>query len=239
MNKLDNINLDEVKTKLYENLKPSGWGDKLKTFILSDDFNSILNKLLEEAREGKRFTPVLKQVFRAFEQCPISNLKVVMMGQDSYPQPYVADGIAFSCSNIGKPEASLRYIFKAIESTVYKGEYLWDPDLARWSNQGILMTNCALTTTIHKVGSHYELWKPFMSFLFDYITHNHPGLIYVFMGKKAQEWADVIPDNSSYKIFTSHPASAAYKDLPSWDCNDVFNEVSRLVDKQFNEKIIW
>jgi hypothetical protein len=58
------------------------------------------------------------------------------------------------------------------------------------------------------------------------------------MGKKAQEWAEYVPENSS-KIFTSHPASAAYKDLPSWDCNNVFNDVSILVEKQFNEKIIW
>lgn len=238
MSTLETVNLENVKTKVYENLKPSGWGDKLKTFILSDDFNNILNKLLDEARAGKRFTPPLKQVFRAFEQCPLKELKVVMIGQDPYPQAYVADGISFSCSNIGKPEASLRYIFKAIEETVYKDGYLWDPDLARWSNQGVLMLNSALTTTIHKTGTHYDLWKPFLTFLFDYLTVNNPGLLYVFMGRKAQEWADVLPDDCE-RIFTSHPASAAYKELPSWDCNDVFNKINMFTKKQFNEEIIW
>lgn len=100
------------------------------------------------------------------------------------------------------------------------------------------MLNSALTTTIHKTGTHYDLWKPFLTFLFDYLTVNNPGLLYVFMGRKAQEWVDVLPDDCE-RIFTSHPASAAYKELPSWDCNDVFNKVNIFVKKQFNEQITW
>lgn len=79
---VNTVNLDEIKAKLYEKLKPSGWGDKLKTFIMSDDFDKILRKLLAEVKDGQRFTPVLKQVFRAFEECPYKDLKVVMIGQD-------------------------------------------------------------------------------------------------------------------------------------------------------------
>lgn len=82
MSILETINIEEVKKKLYENLKPSGWGDKLKSFILSNDFDKIINTLLAEAKQGKRFTPVLKQVFRAFEECPLNELKVVIIGQD-------------------------------------------------------------------------------------------------------------------------------------------------------------
>lgn len=82
MSVLETININEVKMQLYQNLKPSGWGDKLKSFILSEDFDKILNQLLAGAKQGKRFTPVLKQVFRAFEECPLNKLKVVVLGQD-------------------------------------------------------------------------------------------------------------------------------------------------------------
>ena len=236
---VNTINLEEIKGKLYEKLKPSGWGDKLKTFIMSDDFDKILRKLLAEVKDGQRFTPVLKQVFRAFEECPYKDLKVVMIGQDPYPYQGVADGIAFSCSNTGKPEASLRYILKEVADTVYlDGGSNWDPDLKRWSNQGILMLNIAFTTTIGKVGQHYALWQPFLAFLFDTLMYQNPGLIYVFMGKKAQEWADSIPDNN-FKIFTTHPAFAAHTDAERWDSGDMFNKVSVLVKKQFNEDITW
>lgn len=238
MSTLPNVDLEEVRGKLYERLKESGWGDKLKTFFLSNDFKNILDTLLKERDEGKRFTPPLKQVFRAFECCPLKDLKVVMIGQDPYPQMNVADGIAFSCSNTGKPEASLRYIFKALEESVYKDGYTWDPNLERWSEQGILMLNTALTTSIGKVGTHYAIWNPFITFLLDYLTIHQPGLIYVFLGKKAAELSDLIPDNN-HKLFVSHPASAAYQDLEKWGHDDVFNKISDLVQKQFNEKIIW
>lgn len=76
------IDLTEVRNKLYERLKPSGWADKLKGFILSDDFDKILKYLLKEAQQGRRFTPVLKQVFRAFEECPYEKTRIVLLGQD-------------------------------------------------------------------------------------------------------------------------------------------------------------
>jgi len=256
MSVLETINIDEVKMKLYENLKPSGWGDKLKSFILSSDFDKILAQLLAGAKQGKRFTPVLKQVFRAFEECPLDKLKVVVIGQDPYPQgPLVtrdgkdgmvrevsrfpvADGLTFSCSNTNTPQPSLKYIFKALEETVYPDGYTWDPDLKRWSNQGILLLNCALTTELNKTGSHYAMWHDFLVFLFDYLHVDHPEVIYLYFGKKAQEWAAHIPDEGN-QLFASHPASAAYQEAERWDCSDIFNKASVLVKKQFNEDIIW
>jgi uracil-DNA glycosylase len=238
MSVLNTVDLDDIKLKLYEKLKPSGWGDKLKTFIMSEDFDIILRQLLKEAKQGNRFTPVVKQLFRAFEECPYKDLKVVIIGQDPYPHINCADGIAFSCSNLGKIEASLKFMYKELEDTVYKDGFTWDPDLKKWSNQGILMLNCALTTTIGKVGSHYKLWQPFLAFVFDVLMYNNPGTVYVFMGKKAQEWADSVPDNN-FKIFTSHPASAAHFQLEKWDSGDMYNKISEAVKKQFNEKIVW
>lgn len=78
----EQINLEEVKTKLVERLQPSGWGQKLRGFIQSSDFDKILTELYRLREEGKRFTPPLKQVFKAFEECPYDKLKVVIIGQD-------------------------------------------------------------------------------------------------------------------------------------------------------------
>lgn len=238
MSILETVNITDVQNKVYEKLKPSGWGDKLKTFILSDDFRTILEQLLSEAKQGKRFTPMIKYLFRAFEECPYNKLKVVMIGQDPYPYAGVADGIAFSCSLTDKPEASLRYMFKEVQDTVYEMAYVRNPDLARWSNQGILIINVAFTTTIGKVGQHYDMWKPFMAFLLDILSFQNPGLTYVFMGKKAQEWADSIPDNN-YKIFTSHPASAAHRDSERWDSGNMFNKVNEILTSNKQEPITW
>jgi uracil-DNA glycosylase len=231
------INIEELQAKLYEKLKPSGWGDKLKTFIMSDDFISIIKYLVNEVEEGRRFTPTLKQLFRCFEECPYDKLKVVMMAQDPYPQAFVADGIPFSCSNLDKPEASLRYIHKELHDTITM-DYKPFNDLKAWSNQGILMLNTALTTTIGKTGVHYALWQPFIAFVLDILTFQNPGLIYVFVGRKAQDWAESIPDNN-WKLTCSHPASAGYSNLPNWDSDRVFQKITALTEKHFNQKIIW
>lgn len=135
-------------------------------------------------------------------------------------------------------QASLRYIFKELEATVAKDGYRWDPNLARWSNQGILMLNTAFTTGIGKVGVHYAIWQPFMAFVLDVLTFQNPGLIYVFMGAKAKEWADSIPENN-HKLFTTHPASAAHNKFDRWESGDIFNKVSELVRKNYKEEIIW
>lgn len=130
-------------------------------------------------------------------------------------------------------------MFNAIHSTVYPGqEYDRDLNLARYSKQGVLMLNAAFTTTINKVGQHYTLWRPFMAYLLDIITCYNPGLVYVFMGTVAKQWAASIPDNN-YKLFTTHPASAAHNELESWDCDDVFNKVNKILEKNNQEKIIW
>lgn len=130
-------------------------------------------------------------------------------------------------------------MFKEIEDTVYPLEgYEWNPDLARWSNQGILLLNTAFTTRIDKVGQHYAIWQPFLAFLLDILAFQNSGLIYVFMGKKAQEWAESVPD-SNFKLMCSHPASAAYSQLEKWDSGDIFNKISDLVQKHYNYNIKW
>jgi uracil-DNA glycosylase len=233
------LDLEDIKQKLYTKLETSGWAVKLRSFIYSSDFDNIITQLARLSLDGKRFTPTLKQMFRAFEECPLNELKVVIVGQDPYPTVGVADGIAFSCSNTMELQPSLEYMLNEINRTVYNGHPgSLDVDLARWSNQGILMLNTALTTTVGKIGQHYPIWKPFLAYLFDYLTWNETGLVYIYMGKQAKEWSDAVNDNN-YKFFVSHPASAAYNKQERWDSENVFVKANEVVERQFNAKIIW
>jgi uracil-DNA glycosylase len=232
------MNLEEIKQKMFDKLEPSGWSKVFKSFIFSSEFDDIITKLWKLSQEDKRFSPPLKQVFRAFEECPYNQLKVVFIGQDPYPKLGVADGISFSCSNTGALQPSLRYIFDEINRTVYNNHPgSLDVDLKRWSNQGILMLNTALTVEVNKIGSHYDIWKPFTAYILDTLNNYNSGLVYVYMGKKAEEWSDLTDDNN-YKLTVKHPASAAYTGS-KWDSNDIFNKISRIVKEQTNQEIIW
>lgn len=242
------MELKDLQLQLYEKLKPSGWGNKLKGFLLSQEFTNILNELYLQSQAGHKFTPILKEVFRAFEECPYDKLKIVIISQDPYSEAGIADGISFSCAHKQQEHISLRYIFDEIERTVYpRGRdendeaFLrenWDCDLKRWSNQGILMLNTALTCEINNTGSHIDLWKPFTYYLLDILNSYNSGLLYVFIGKNIFDWHKNINKNN-YKFFVSHPTAAIYKKESIWDSGDLFNQINRVIKKQYNEQIIW
>jgi uracil-DNA glycosylase len=220
------IDIEEIKQKLFDKLEISGWDKLFKSFIFSSEFDDILTKLWSLSQEDKRFTPPLKQVFRAFEECPYDKLQIVIIGQDPYPQLGVADGIAFSCSNTDKLQPSLKYIHDEVNRTLYAGNPIsTDLDLKRWANQGVLMLNTALTVEVGKIGSHYDIWKPFTAYLLDGLNNYKSDLVYVYMGKKAEEWSDITSDNN-IKFFLKHPASAAYNGS-KWDSNNVFMEIQK------------
>lgn len=231
------MSLVEVQQKLYEKLKPSGWGDVLKAFILSKDFYNILEELYFQTKSGDfKFTPVLKDLFRAFEECPYDTLKVVMVGQDPYPQLGVADGISFSCSKTMKEQPSLRYIFNSLQAEI--PDYERNPNLKRWSNQGILMLNTALTCQVGKIGAHIKLWEPFTSYLMETLNDRNTGLVYVLLGNKAKAWESYI-DGFHTKLHVSHPASAAYQKQRIWNNNNIFKDINEHLELLYGEQIVW
>ena len=237
---ISSVNLQEVKSKMVSKLEDTGWDKLLRTYFLGNDLDSILKNLLSEAQDGKRFTPQVKYIFAALEQCHFNDIKVVIIGQDPYPQVGVADGLAFSCSLKDKPEVSLKYIMDAINKTVPEDQLDPNPspNLERWAKQGVLLLNTAFTTTIGKPGTHQILWKNTFVNILDSIIWNKQDVVYIFLGKKAQEYADLVPDNNP-KLFASHPASAGYTGQAEWDSNNVFVKANECLKKLSKTPILW
>jgi len=194
--------IDLIKETLKEDLESSGWHKILNPFLDSKEFDNITDTLIRLVEQNRRFTPRLKDAFNAFKETNLSDLKVVVVGQDPYPQLGVADGIAFSCSNTEKPQPSLRYIFKEL----YGMQGGYDSDLRRWANQGVLLINTAQTCEVNKIGSHYAIWKPFTEYIFESINKIDKDIIFILMGRKAESWQLVIPGQRILKC--PHPAAA-------------------------------
>jgi uracil-DNA glycosylase len=231
------VNSREFADKIYKKLEPTGWNTVLRMFIKSNDFVELLDKLQLEVQSGNRFTPTFKYVFKAFEECHYNDVRVVIVGQDPYPQINVADGLAFSCSRQNRTEKSLQYIHSAIQKTVDNPQPSVQ-NLQYLADQGVLLLNTALTTQIGKPGTHQDYWKYFMAHLFNELSINKPNLVYLLLGKKAEQWEDLI-DNESNVIKASHPASAAYAKQHEWDCNDCFNKVNEILASQELPSINW
>jgi len=227
------IDFKEIKTKLSNMISESGW-HVVDRYIFSNDFQKTLEFLVNDVNNGKRFTPKVKNFFRAFIECPHDKLKVVFVGQDPYPNLNVADGLAFSCSISQKEQSSLTKIFDELER-VYPG-YKRDVDLKRWANQGVLLLNRSLSTQINKTEAHYHLWNSFITMILRYINDNFKDIIFVFMGRKAQSFSNLI--NQHTVLECEHPAAASYNKR-DWRCKDVFNKCNSKLKKFSKNEIIW
>jgi len=221
-------NLIILKDSLKKDIESSGWADILFPYIDSKLYDDLTDSLVSLVEEGKRFTPKFKDIFNAFKECKYDDLKVVIVGQDPYPQLGSADGLAFSCSKKDKAEKSLQYINKAIDTD--------HTDLKCWANQGVLLINTALTVEVNKIGSHFWHWKPFTEHLFSKINQDNKDIVFILMGKKAEAWERLISNQKILKC--THPASAAYRG-GIWDSNDVFNKTNVELNKQGKTLIDW
>lgn len=107
------------------------------------------------AAEDRAILPAPGVIFRALTLTPPGAVRVVILGQDPYPTPGNADGLAFSVPAGQRLPASLRNIFKEMEDDL--GCRPASGDLAGWARQGVLLLNTALTVLAGEAGGHRRL----------------------------------------------------------------------------------
>ena len=171
-------------------------------------------KNLSLAENGPIIAPPKEKIFRAFQLTPYNSVKVVIIGQDPYPQvdenfnpflnkkivSYTADGLAFSAY---KMTNSLRNIFNAIEHDI--GVKCTNTDLTNWAKQGVLLLNSALTVEKDNPGSHIKEWRPFLMRVLDSLNNHPKRLIFLLWGAESRKLSDYI--NPRHVILTGpHPA---------------------------------
>lgn len=232
----------QIQEKLIEKLEKNGWSELLKGYLRSSDFERVIEFLISENKDGRKFTPALKQIFKGFEETPLDKTKVVMIGDGPYYQPFMSDGILYSCSNTVRMELHLKFILNAIQTSVSIDdidlvEDAFKQDLRRWSQQGILMLNSDLTTEVDKPHKHSKLWSSFNEYLIDMLNWKYSGLIWVLIGKRAQAYESSIGEHHTI-IKCSHPPDE-YMSLDQWDFNDIFNKVNKQLVEYKKEKIKW
>ena len=135
-------------------LIPSPWQNVLEP--LKGSIDSIGAELQRRADQGERILPDKRWVFRALEVGP-DEVKVIIVGQDPYPNINDACGLAFSVMprKSGLP-GSLMNIQKEIITDIGSTTTA-DGDLSRWSAQGVMLLNRTLTVTAGQSASHATL----------------------------------------------------------------------------------
>ena len=122
---------------------------------------------------------------RAFEM-PVDRVKVLLLGQDPYPTPGVACGLAFAVAQGTKQPQSLKNLMKELATDIPHASN--SGELALWSNQGVFLLNTALTTELGKPATHGKLWKSFTTSAINALAEHHRGeLICLSLGEHAKK----------------------------------------------------
>lgn len=158
-----------------------------------------------------------------------------------YPQKGVATGILFGNSK-ETPEDKLSPSLDVVKEAAINFEIphnliTFDNSLESWAKQGILMINSALTCEVNRVGSHTNVWRPFVSKLVKNLSNRETGIIYVLFGKDAQSLKPYINEKYNDIIEIQHPAYFARtgKKMP----HSIFTRINELLYGRYGEKIEW
>lgn len=155
----------------------------------------LIFSTLEQERGQDNIYPAEEDIFRAFKETPLEQVRIVVLGQDPYHTPGIADGLAFS-SRTGVIPPSLRNIFTEILRSCYPEkkqvdgipqplEELFSTDLTAWAQQGVLLLNTALTVRQGEPGSHSALWKPFIQEVLETLYGQDRPILWLLWGKHA------------------------------------------------------
>lgn len=199
--------IQSVKTPTADRMIPPPKWAHLPFF--SQEFEVISAAIKTDQR---RVLPPTQQRFEALNLTPPNEVRVVILGQDPYPTPGHAHGLAFSVeTDISPLPRSLNNIFKEMHDDL--GEVPHDGNLRFWAAQGVLLLNTVLTVPAGEANGHKSLgWQ---SLTFQVLQHaSQRPTAFLLWGKQAQTLARYISSPKTVAnvstdhllIKTAHPS---------------------------------
>ena len=225
--------------------------------LLGDYFESTAWKTLESnlqqilLNEPDNIGPQPQDFFKALTLTPVDTVKAVIIGQDPYHSPGLAQGLAFSIPvnipvNTRAFPSSLRNISKALSIEGFGA--LPNGDLQHWAKQGVLLLNTALSVRLGEAGSHTHIgWKELIDRLITELAIKKPFLVWMLWGGHAQSKLPLIEaGREQFILQSSHPSGlGVYKtDKPfllpdgSGSCNH-FTKTNHWLEQHGHSPIRW
>ena len=183
---------------------PPAWSAALPGWTMAKCSNVI-----RQVREVSGDRPIAPEdPFRALRFGAPEDVRVVLLGQDPYPKPGHADGLAFSAGR-GKP-ASLRRVFQvlAADRPGWQPPSVWALD--GWARQGVLLLNPTLTIEVGRIGSHMECgWQALTSEIVEILCRMQKPPVFMLWGGKAQAFFSAArPAGAPVEVLaTRHPSN--------------------------------
>lgn len=181
------------------------WKVVLKTEFQKPYWGELAEFVRSQYLSGKVYPPA-KNIFRAFDLCPLDKVKVVIVGQDPYHGEKQANGLSFAVNDGITLPPSLKNIYKEIQSDL---GIIPNPtgDLSRWAKQGVLMLNSVLTVAANMPASHKDKgWEKFTDSVIKSLNENRQNIVYLLWGKYAQTKGVVINREKNLVLTSGHPS---------------------------------
>ena len=171
------------------------------------EINIIEDNIMQDVFNGENILPDWIDWYFAFELCPLDNTKVVILGQDPYPEENKATGMAFSVPAGINPPRSLKTIFREIERDLQISMPKNYGNLIPWAKQGVLLLNSCLTVQEGIPGSHIDFigWEPFTDKIIKFLS-DRGGIAFLLWGKQARKKVSLIDENKNLILEAPHPA---------------------------------
>jgi len=187
------------------------WKKHLATEFKKPYFQELTNFVKSEYATSTIY-PKYKNIFKAFELCPLDKVKIVILGQDPYHNPDQAMGLSFSVPQDVKVPPSLRNIYKEIRTDL-NIEPKISGDLTRWAKQGVLLLNATLTVRKNSAGSHKRKgWEEFTNAVIEIINKEKKNIVFLLWGNYAKGKGEIIDHEKHYVLEAAHPSPfAAYR----------------------------
>lgn len=209
--------------------------------LLQEEFDKPyfeeLTRFVREEYATNTIYPAGKNIFRAFDKCPVDKLKVVIIGQDPYHGPGQANGLCFSVNDGVAFPPSLQNIFKEISSDIGTPAPQ-SGNLDRWAEQGVLLLNAVLTVKAHQAASHAgKGWEQFTDAVVRIINERKEGLVYMLWGSYAQRKGQMANPARNLILKSVHPSPlSVYRGF--FGCKH-FSQANEYLVSRGQEPIIW
>lgn len=168
-------------------------------------YKSLYEKVNEEYRTRTVYPPG-PELFKAFDLTPLSEVKVVILGQDPYHEPGQAEGLCFSVKQGIEPPPSLVNIYKELHNEL--GCYIpKSGSLVPWAKQGVLLLNTLLTVRAHQAFSHKGIgWEQFTDAAIRAVNEVDRPVVFMLWGRPAGEKAALLDNPKHLVLKCAHPS---------------------------------
>jgi uracil-DNA glycosylase len=176
--------------------------------------------------------PDRSTVFRAFHATDPETVRVVLLGQDPYFKPGLADGLAFSQAGDVDKRSALHRIFLNLESDPNRNFIRPKTgDLSKWADDGVLLMNAALTVAENHPRSHLAHWASFTLAVLRNLGNSQQRIAFILLGADAIEIAMPVLTNAPIGsiVRAAHPTAGDPGSERPFRTSHVFSEANEFL----------